>query len=815
MAMITQSEQTAITKLYVGLLNRAPDASGLTFWAQALADGVSLPVITQSLVSSPETTTLHPMTQTSAQFISTFYQSVFGRTVDAGGLAFWTSFLDASGAAGSAAAKAALISQIIGIVSTPLTIRPSDLSDAQYAQTIADRSNFAKKVEVGLAFATVTKSDDLTLAKAALANIFTPATPSTPDSPQPQPQIFTLTTGADTFAGGNANDIFNSAAGTLQASDVLDGGAGSDTLNVILAPGVNVTPTVRNIEVVTVRSNDPSSVLNLSSATGVTEVGVVDSPTQTRVYGVGNAALSVVNQTSYTMFSGSTATALSLNLKNVGSAGDSPFIDLASQGTGALATTFSIVTENAYVGIAQTVASAPVLGLTIAASGTNVLDFYSNAATVKSLAVNGTGSVNLGDRTLLALTSLKVTGNVAVTLSVSGENIETLSTGSGNDSIVVFQNALASDARIDLGAGDDTLYLSATPTAGAIIDGGAGRDTLRMLSATPNYATINAVTNFEVLAVEVAGATIDLNQITSVNEFLVTSSGMTNFANAKNGASFNIDNSYGVNGVTLNGTTVSNASITLNNASTTPRLSSINTANFESVSDLSLTSSGTGTNANKINSLVLNTGATLTIKGAADLNVTLAGNPQNITVDAASFTGKLILTGTNSADVLKGGKGADTLTGNGGDDSFIVESTAITRGSAFAAADTSVANIDRITDFVGNDGAAGDQIRLGLGGEVFGAGITFTGATTAIVTAVTVASAADFNALTAAIQLANPGVASTSATAQIYDVTITSGNLAGRYVVLNDGTNTISMADMIISITGITGVLNEQDFTFA
>lgn len=173
-----------------------------------------------------------------------------------------------------------------------------------------------------------------------------------------------------------------------------------------------------------------------------------------------------------------------------------------------------------------------------------------------------------------------------------------------------------------------------------------------------------------------------------------------------------------------------------------------------------------------------------------------------------------VINGGIANDVITGGAGADLMTGGAGRDTFVFASRVDTKGGVFAATDTTTANIDKIADFAGNGAAVGDSIQLGLGANAFGAALTFTAATTATVTALTVATAADFATLAAAIQLGSPGVASTGAVARVYDVTVTAGNLAGHYVVVNDSVAGIAATDTFISIAG-SAALNAQDFIFA
>ena len=110
------------------------------------------------------------------------------------------------------------------------------------------------------------------------------------------------------------------------------------------------------------------------------------------------------------------------------------------------------------------------------------------------------------------------------------------------------------------------------------------------------------------------------------------------------------------------------------------------------------------------------------------------------------------------------------------------------------------------------------MIALGTGANAFGAALTFTAATATTVTAVSISTAADaanFTALAAAIEAAAAGTASTAATAQAYDVTVTAGNLTGRFLVVNDDTAAITANDTFINITGITGALDPSDLQYA
>jgi hypothetical protein len=61
--------------------------------------------------------------------------------------------------------------------------------------------------------------------------------------------------------------------------------------------------------------------------------------------------------------------------------------------------------------------------------------------------------------------------------------------------------------------------------------------------------------------------------------------------------------------------------------------------------------------------------------------------------------------------------------------------------------------------------------------------------------------------------------ASTNATAQVYDVTVTDSALAGRYLVISGEDTDLETfsfrGDALIAINGITGALDASDFSFA
>ena len=522
---VTAAQQTTIANLYIALFNRAPDAAGLEFWATALSNGASFATISQSFLANSEAKVIYPTAQTSEQFVTAFYQTVFGRTVDTAGLAFWTSVLSGAGGSSSDAAKALFVSKIIDVASTPVSNQPAGLTDAQYAQTLLDRDTFAKKIVIAIDFAVTQKSNDVAAAKLAFAVPSTSA-PSTPGVPAGT--VIRLTTGADTKVGGAGNDTFdgslNGGVATLSTADNLDGGAGIDTLNASLISSSASLPTLRNIEIVNLSTQNANAVLDLGSATGVTNANIVGNNNLAYIYHVGTAALSVANQNATAGFSGSTASALSLNIDTVGQDDSKAIVSLASNGAAPLATTYNLVVKEAYVNLTGATAGA----YTVAATGVNMLNLP--AGNVKTLDVTGAGSVDFFGAALSALTRFTAqdggvkltstgtglttvtTGAGADTITANATSLTMLSVGAGNDTVTLSAGALSATSRVDLGAGNDTITLAVGSVAGATVNGGDGDDIINTGTVTHTAAGASAVT--EVATVTFTGTLASDSSIT-------------------------------------------------------------------------------------------------------------------------------------------------------------------------------------------------------------------------------------------------------------------------------------------------------------
>ena len=646
----------------------------------------------------------------------------------------------------------------------------------------------------------------------------------------------TIGTSRTTEASDTIAAFFDGAAqgaagsGTsIGLGDSFDAAGGTaDKLTLTLANGANafnnaVSPVLNGLEVLEIRST--GAILNTASLTGIAPL------VNTLIFDASSRSATVDNVTPLVSTFGVTnmaaATGMTMTVNTqagllTGTTDAAALNVSGNAGSAAADTTFTIATVAAAEGY-------EILNInsTGTASRLEAITVTSNAADNLNT-INVTGTANLRVDTALAF---RATG------------VDTLNAQNFSGALNVGLALGADNMVVTGGSGADRLNFAATllNAGNTTINGGLGRDTIAVdVAASAQGAAaltkINAAASVEILELTGAayGATLAANTFTSINSFVLSGAGA-------NGTITNLENADDVTatGATVGANTFSalapGAAAVLNLAVNSPvgsaLASNITAGDFATV-NLTLTS-GTGTFSGGNQTLTGAAGGTLNVLGAANM-VTTDGTTTLVfagtTINASTATGTLNLTGDATAntitggmandrldggagndtiiggggnDTIIGGVGADQLTGGAGNDTFVFASAADTRGT-FVAADTTTANIDRITDFAGNGNLAGDTIAVAAAGFGPAAGSPVS------VTAFTVANANNYNDLAGALA----GIqASTGVLLSVADITVSAGSLAGRYVVINDGAAGYTAAtDAIIGLTGVTGALNAQDF---
>lgn len=654
--------------------------------------------------------------------------------------------------------------------------------------------------------------------------------------------IFTLTTGADNIVGTGLNDLINGvvgggAASTLTAADVINGGAGTDTISVaVLGAGSLVgSALVSNVEIVNARGTVGGGAmtldgtgqaslqtigltgdfgagsslaatsfaapvtLNLTGATLTGAVGIAGTGATTVTINSTSAANSMggftaANATTLNIAAATNFTATGVNMLTGGTAGVVNVSGTAaSVALGLLGTTVGTVTASGLTagGITATLGSA-----TQVVTGGAGQDIISTGGVVLT-----TGSVNAGAGT----TDRLVVTNTADLTAVTGAkytNFEQLQVSNGVTANASFLSGIT-DIRIDDGGAATAVTNLTSAQAGkiAIINANAaGAITIGLADSTGTAdAVVATVTN-----TNAAGAAQPMNltgmSLVGVETLSLTTTGTV----AATSGLLTLDTSAAVSLQNISYTTLGAANVTISAGHTGLSLVVNGTA-----STGIQTINGSGYNAGgAANTLTINTGSGAdVITGSTTKINNISSGSGNDQITGGTLND--IINAGDGDDFITGAGGADAMTSGAGNDTFRFVATGDTQSAALVA-QTDYAVLDRITDFNGNGVAVGDGISLGLN---FSAGVVYTPATIGLVTSLTINTV--INTFAELFTALGNQTVSTAVIAQIFDVTLTGGNLTGRLMVVNDNVAAIDAADAFVNITGITGALNQQDFVFA
>lgn len=376
----------------------------------------------------------------------------------------------------------------------------------------------------------------------------------------------TATSGDDTFLALEQGNAAGSGT-TFTLGDVINGGEGNDTLNIVSDQAtVNLAKaTISNVEVVDVNmdavgapadadASDAAGTVNLNSVAyetatieGVTGDDAVDSTdadttaaTEVDTLTVNNANLAtrvvledITNVASTVNFAGANGNADEATVEVAGSTDDATNIqhnnltvnsvetlnlvfstdenDLNVVTAAAAETVNVTVEEDADTTLQGAAALAVATSLNIVADGDLTLAATADLAADAAINVSGAGDVDLAtlENTEITVDAAELTGGLTVT---GAANTASITSGAGDDSVTAGAIATA----VNLGAGDDTFNTNSLDFGGATavdVEAGEGTDTIIINNGTVLDAESAAhFKNFEILDVVGGQGTYDLDQ---------------------------------------------------------------------------------------------------------------------------------------------------------------------------------------------------------------------------------------------------------------------------------------------------------------
>lgn len=147
----TDAQLEALTLLYIGLYDRAPDALGLFYWATQLVEGVDIDAITQAFIDSPEAVDIYGAAPSSSEIVAGAYENILDRDGDALGEQFWTGLLE------------------FGIISPAEFFQLFAIGVELNPGAADDRATLGDQTDIGLYYSVIRGLSDVANAKTALA----------------------------------------------------------------------------------------------------------------------------------------------------------------------------------------------------------------------------------------------------------------------------------------------------------------------------------------------------------------------------------------------------------------------------------------------------------------------------------------------------------------------------------------------------------------------------------------------------------------------------------------------------------------------
>lgn len=474
-------------------------------------------------------------------------------------------------------------------------------------------------------------------------------------------KTFMLTTNVDNITGTSGNDTINGVVdttangGTLGVADVIDGGAGVDTMNLTVTDNTKwAQATIQNVEKFFFRDlSTGSNPMNVSNISGATEMWSSKSTQDLALTNIANNVTLGLSNTAKNL----TATFADGTFK----AGSTLAVAVSNAGTNA--TTRSTVE----VGHASTAGTATDLTLAVtAASGANFVEFKDGSkaiGTLKTLSIAGTGSVDL------------------VANNAEFDNLTTVNASGNSGGVTLDLDNNAKDVTITGGSGDDTFVLP-NFTDKDVVNGGAGNDTLVVtLGDAAGLTKAPSLTSIETLQVtgSVSADTTLNADFLKVSNFVIDGGIGANLTltNLTSGAKVQLNaDSTATKDLTLDvkgAIAGSNDSLTIaTDADGADLDTNAITVKVGGVETLNIVGPSSGTGSFKLGGITDAQLTTINVsgKGAVDLGtiaaagvttVNASGNSGGVTADLSKSTKAVTFTGGKGVDNITLGTGADVL----------------------------------------------------------------------------------------------------------------------------------------------------------
>jgi hypothetical protein len=577
-----------------------------------------------------------------------------------------------------------------------------------FAQMTADTTYgayataFNTKVDAALALSQTTDNAGGTFAAAGTA--------------APANLSFVLTSSVNSFTGGVGNDTFTAdntaTADVTSTADALNGGAGSDNLDVFSDGAAGAMPTLTSIETVNVYDQDDALDVSANSWSSVTTLNLIR----------GNGAIVTVGESVATVgLSDITVPATDTTTDDIVINFEDARTTATLNLSGVNGTAADLLEDIEVNGEAMTTANVNVTG----ASSFDALDL--DAATTINLTANAaftlTGLASTGTATL------NISGSGAVNIGTLDADIDTVtSTATGALTADIGANV---DTVLTAGSGNDVITASSTDTIATTdalaVNGGEGSDTLIISAAADVSSTADGAryTNFEkvrlsdsydgdfiagITALQLAGATSK-----SYTDLTATQAANIQVRGDETSPTFALKTATG---------TSDELTLTMGTGTTTSAATAIVTGmtvtGFETLNIVENGGATATAGANRTATIAAFTGATLNDINLSGRAVTLSNIATTVAVniDGSALTGNATATSTDAQGLTVDGSAVagSVINGSAVRDKFTVGAEGSTynggAGNDLFVATVALIAADGSTDLVLNGEAGTDKLTL-------------------------------------------------------------------------------------------------------
>jgi hypothetical protein len=528
--MAAATYNDAIQKLYIAFYQRAADVNGQAYWANAADQaGGDLTKVINAFATSAEATANYGSSNVNQQ-VNAIYSALFGRAPDATGLNYYSNAVST----GAMTLGGLALNVLNGATGTDATIVANKLAAANAFTSGMDTSakilSYTGATPIANAknyLASVTSdTNSVTNATSQVASVIAANVAGT--ATNTVGTIFTFTAGNNDAFTGSANYV-NTVYGTqanINVGDVVNGGAGKSDKLVLTTNGTLNLATAANIsgfEKLTLA--DGGNTVTLNSAMESSSLATLTNGNYSTITG-GNGYDTIVTNNASQVVNLATVTGIEAIDLSALTSGNTTALTFAG---GALANTVVTSTNAAAAGTGNnlTITMADVAGnsLFLAGAGTKTVVGGATSSNDKvTLVASQAGSAVTINQVETVVGSSATTDSVTMaagsTTSVSLSGVETVTGGTGAQTIT-FTGTGAQTYVHAAGGLKDTLTLSSTETA---------VDTVKVSGLEQSTAagaiTVTAITN--------AGVAMNADMIT-VNNFAVANDKIT-LADASAGA---------------------------------------------------------------------------------------------------------------------------------------------------------------------------------------------------------------------------------------------------------------------------------------